>query len=118
MPKVKEGKSKAIGSHTEANAGFIALVLASEDSFSQATFGGEALPIIVPSLASVPGTANVAVIVDETDVSSPVAVYVSNPDICWCKVPARRDNHADVLELIDKMSPISCCSHLLENASF
>lgn len=69
-------------SRTEANAGLIALVLASEDSLSQASVGGEALPIIVASLASVPGTANVTVIVDETDISPPVAVYISNPDVC------------------------------------
>lgn len=73
---------KGRGSHTEANAGLIALVLASEDSFSQATVGGESVPRNVSSLTSVPGTTNVAIIVDETDISPPVAVYISNPDIC------------------------------------
>jgi hypothetical protein len=58
------------------------------------------LPIIVTSLASVPGTANVAVIVDETDISSPVTVYVSNPDVCCCEISTRWDDHADILELI------------------
>lgn len=106
-----------MGSHTEANAGLIALVLASKDSASQATGGRETLPRIVPSLASVSGTANVAVILDETDISPPIAVYISNPDVRWCKVPARRDDHTDVLELIGEVSPISSCSHLLEKGS-
>lgn len=114
---IKEGTLKGSGSHTEANAGLIALVLASEDGFSQATVSGETLPIIVASLASVPGTANVTVVVDETDISSPVAVYIRNPDVCCCKVSARRNDHANVLELTAEMSLISSGSHLLEEGS-
>lgn len=70
-----------MGLYTEANTVLIALVLASEDSFSQAIGGGEALPIVVPSLASIPGTPNVAIIVDEANISPPIAVYISNPNV-------------------------------------
>lgn len=106
-----------MGSHTEENAVDIALVLASEDGFSQATVSGETMPSIVTSLASVSGTANVTVVMDETDISPPVAVYIRNPNVCCCKVSARRDDHADVLELTDEMYLISSGSHLLEEGS-
>jgi hypothetical protein len=88
-----------MGLPTEADSVFIPLILPGKDDFAKAAGRGKALPVKVRPLAAISRAPNVAIVVDKADIGPAVAIYISNPDICWCKVSKPRDNDANVIKL-------------------